>query len=69
MACYTIEQENHALAFLDKFGPSTAQEVAAEIDLKVAHTKKMLAAMIRAHVVEAIPMYRIRPLVKASGDE
>jgi len=68
MACYTIEQENHCLYFLDKSGPSTAQEIAAEIGLKEEHTKRMLAAMIRVHVVEAIPMYRIRPLVKASEE-
>lgn len=64
--CWTTEQENHALVFLAEHGPSTALEVACAAGLEVGKTEKMLAAMIRADVVNAISTYQIRPLVKAS---
>jgi len=66
MACWTTEQENRALGFLTELGPATALEIAVEVGLEVGKAERMLAAMIRAGVVDAVPLYRIRPLVKAS---
>lgn len=65
---WTVQQENLALEHMALRGPvpMSALEVSIEIELPLADTERMLAAMVRAEVVEKIPMYHLRPLVRAA---
>jgi len=63
---WTVVQENDALEFMALGGLMSAYDVAIEIELPVADTERMLQAMIRAEVIDMIPMYQIKPLVRAA---
>jgi len=67
MPCsWTTEQENRALGFLAEHGPATVLEIAIEVGIEIGNAERMLAGMIRDDIVDMIPTYQIKPLVKAA---
>lgn len=63
---WTVEQENLALEHLALAGSLSAYQIAVEIELPIADTEQMLERLVNAEVVDMIPHYQIKPLVRAA---